>query len=443
MTPPPSPPPAPQSVAAPTPEPLPAGVPDSAAGHQLAWVLGALASAPGEADVASHFAPEALAQLPAAKLVAVFGQLAKGSPYELEKVAPPNDASPELVAAVIRSAQGPRLSVHIGVEKATPNRIQVLLFRPVVDAKPAASWDEVQGTVRAVAPLVSFLAAELDGKKCVPLASIEPEKPLALGSAFKLYVLDALAAQIAAGKHGWDDPVPIRDALKSLPSGDMRNEPEGKTFSVRHFAEKMISVSDNTATDHLLALVGRTHVEGAARATGHAAPSRLVPFLSTREMFTLKLLATPDERSAYVAADVAHKRKLLEAYGQRDLAPAMAQAAGWTRPVMIDAIEWPASAEDVCRVMIDLHARADAPATAPIGAILSINPGIPDEKKLYRYVGFKGGSEPGVLNLSWLLQRARDGKWLFLSVGFNDTKSAIDESRAIAAATTARDFLGQ
>jgi hypothetical protein len=160
-------------------------------------------------------------------------------------------------------------------------------------------------------------------------------------------------------------------------------------------------------------------------------------------MFTLKLLATPDERSAYVAADVAHKRKLLEAYGQRDLAPAMAQAAGWTRPVMIDAIEWPASAEDVCRVMIDLHARADAPATAPIGAILSINPGIPDEKKLYRYVGFKGGSEPGVLNLSWLLQRARDGKWLFLSVGFNDTKSAIDESRAIAAATTARDFLGQ
>jgi beta-lactamase class A len=290
---------------------------------------------------------------------------------------------------------------------------------------------------------VNLLAAEIDGKKCVPLASLDPKKPLALGSAFKLYILDALAAQIAAGKHGWDDPVAIQDAYKSLPSGDMRNEPAGKTFSVRHFAEQMISVSDNTATDHLLAFVGRGAVEDAVRASGHATPPHLVPFLSTREMFALKLLASPDDRTAYVAADVAHKRKLLDAYDRRDPLEMLARAGSFTTPIMIDSIEWPASPDDLCKLIVGLKARADAPATAPVGSILSINPGIPDDRKQYSYLGYKGGSEPGVLNLTWLLQRARDQKWVFLTVGFNDTSGPLDESKAIAAAATAREFLGR
>src|ERR1700734_3696396 len=55
--------------------PLPAGVPDSPAGHQLAWVLAAIAQPPGEADVASRFPPEFAAKVPAAKMVAIFTQV--------------------------------------------------------------------------------------------------------------------------------------------------------------------------------------------------------------------------------------------------------------------------------------------------------------------------------------------------------------------------------
>jgi beta-lactamase class A len=443
----PPPPPAPVASAPPAPvappaaPALPAGVPDSPAGRQLAWVLGGLASAPAPADAAAHFSAEFLAQVPPSKLVAVFGQFAQGAPWTLEKVTPSDPSSPKLLA-VVRSASGPRFNVHLRVAK-DGDRIEGLLFQPAVDVKVAASWDEVQATVRAVAPSVNLLAAEIDGKKCAPLASLDPNKPLALGSAFKLYILDALASQIAAGKHGWDEPVTIQDAYKSLPSGDMRDEPAGKAFSLRHFAEQMISVSDNTATDHLLAFVGRGAVEDAVKASGHAAPLRLQPFMSTREMFALKLLASPEERSAYVAADVAHKRRLLEAFDRRDPSDMMARAGSFTRPIMIDSIEWPASPEDLCKVMAGLKGRADAAATAPVGSILSINPGIPDDRKQYSYLGYKGGSEPGVLNMTWLLQRARDQKWLFLTVGFNDTSNQLDESKAIAAAATAREFLGR
>jgi beta-lactamase class A len=443
--------PAPQGAASPAPSaaslapvaipPRAAGVPDTPAGRQLAWVLAELNGAPAEGDIAPHFSEAFLARVPPAKLAAVTAQVARGAPYALEKVTP-SEGSDRSLVALVRARQGQAFSVHLSVE-AKGDRIDRLLIRPHLDTTVANSWEDVAAGLRAAAPSVNFLAAELDGRKCVTVSSIDPQKPLALGSAFKLYVLDALATQIASGRHGWDDSIAIDDLHKSLPSGEMRNEPAGKLFSVRHFAEQMISVSDNTAADHLAAWVGRGAVEDAVKASGHATPSLLVPFLSTREMFAIKLLASPDERRAYLAADPARRRKLLDAYDRRTPEEMMARASSFNTPIAIDSLEWFASADDLCKIMVDLHQWAEATVTAPIGTILSINPGIPDEKGQYRYVGFKGGSEPGVLNVTFLLQRARDGAWLFLTAGFNDATKNVDETRALSAAATALEFFGR
>ena len=110
---------------------------------------------------------------------------------------------------------------------------------------------------------------------------------------------------------------------------------------------------------------------------------------------------------------------------------------------MIDAIEWFAAPDDLCRLMVALKGHADATATAPVGEILSMNPGLPDQAGAYKYIGFKGGSEPGVMNMTWLLQRKSDDKWLFLAVTFNDTGADIDDKRAVAATMAARDFLAK
>jgi len=444
--------PAPPADAGPPAVPLPAGVPDSPAGHQLAWVLGAIAQPPGEADVAARFTPEFAAKVSAAKMVAIFTQVgAEIAPLAIDGVE--RGASAESLAVVVHPgksqahAGASKMRIAVRVESAEPYRIAGLLLSPVVEATAATSWDEVKAGLRAVAPQVGFLAAEITGGRCVSLADLDPKKPLALGSAFKLYVLDALAAQIAAGKHTWDDPVVIDDAKKSLPSGDLRNAPAGTTFSVRQVAERMIAVSDNTAADHLLAFVGRSAVEDAVKASGHATPSRMVPFLSTRDVFALKLLASPDELAAYARADVGRKRKLLETQEARDLSRVPLEDKGWSKPRMIDSIEWFASPEDLCKVMVSLKQYADSPATAPVGAILSLNPGIPDERRIYGYVGYKGGSEPGVMNLTWLLRRKGDGAgpgpWVFLTVGWNDPSEVIDEAKALSAAATARNFLGR
>jgi NADPH-dependent 2,4-dienoyl-CoA reductase/sulfur reductase-like enzyme len=51
---------------------------------------------------------------------------------------------------------------------------------------------------------------------------------------------------------------------------------------------------------------------------------------------------------------------------------------------MVDAVEWFASPDDLCKLMVALKARIDAPATAPVGEILSKNPGLPDETGAFK-----------------------------------------------------------
>jgi hypothetical protein len=77
-----------------------------------------------------------------------------------------------------------------------------------------------------------------------------------------------------------------------------------------------------------------------------------------------------------------------------------------------------------------------------IRRILSINPGIPFDRKVWPFVAYKGGSEPGVMSLNWLLERADHRRFVF-SITFNDTKKAIDEPEAIAIAQRAIEFLGK
>ena len=83
--------------------------------------------------------------------------------------------------------------------------------------------------------------------------------------------------------------------------------------------------------------------------------------------------------------------------------------------------------------MVYLGDAARRPSSAPIRSILARNPGITPEAATWRYVGFKGGSEPGVLSLVWLLERS-DGRAFALALVLNDPDQVIDEVAAVALA---------
>jgi hypothetical protein len=293
-------------------------------------------------------------------------------------------------------------------------------------ARAPKSWKGLDSRLKKVAPEVGFVAAEVTDGTCRVINELDGEQPLAIASAFKLYVLGALAEAVAAGEIGWDDPLAISAALKSLPNGDMRLEPEGAVFPLRTYAERMMADSDNTATDHLIALLGRERVEAYMAEMGHQRPELNQPLLLTREWFALKLRYTEEELGEFVAASDAEQRAFL-AEDVDPVAGTLSEIEQWSGPNEIETIEWFASAGDLCRALASLHGQAQAEPEnlAPIYDALSLNPGVPWDAATWRYVGFKEGYETGVKAYAWLLQRA-DGRWFAVSAIINDPTTEID-----------------
>jgi hypothetical protein len=159
---------------------------------------------------------------------------------------------------------------------------------------------------------------------------------------------------------------------------------------------------------------------------GVKAPERNRPFLSTREAFALKLGDGAALRS-WTAADEAGRRALLAGpLAARDAARLdVARLTG--QPAAIGEVEWFASPADLVRTMDWLRREGDRTTLD----ILAINPGLGRAAAApFDYLGFKGGSEPGVLNATFLL-RNREGRWIALSATWNNAAAPLDETKFI------------
>ena len=224
------------------------------------------------------------------------------------------------------------------------------------------------------------------------------------------------------GMRRWEDVVRIDD-VRSLPSGQMQDWPKNAPVTLQTLATMMISISDNTATDQLIHLLGRETLAEEVRDSGHSAPDRMLPLLTTREMFALK--ADAGRGSAYAAAPEAQQHVALEALAQEITAdPSAITAPAFTSPTLIDGVEWFASAEDLRKVLRQIAQLKDPTARN----ILAVSPSIPAaRRKDWAYAGYKGGSEPGVLNLTWLLQKP-DGAWWVLAMSWNDPAKLVDSA---------------
>jgi beta-lactamase class A len=269
-----------------------------------------------------------------------------------------------------------------------------------------------------------FAVARLGGTQPVLLASHQPDRALAIGSAFKLVVLGELSRQVREGRRRWTDVVTID--RHSLPSGLLQEWPLGAPLTVHSLAALMISRSDNTATDVLLRLVGRENVERMMTRMGVARDARNAPFLSTQEAFAIK--RDPQLFARWRSADERRRRALLEEIAGRPLRDREGRG-----PIAIEEVEWFASANDLVRVMDWL--RREGGETAH--AILAINPGVGRAAAgEFGYVGFKGGSEPGVINLTFLV-RNNQGVWHVVTGSWNNPAAAVDDSSFVGLMTRA------
>lgn len=214
----------------------------------------------------------------------------------------------------------------------------------------------------------------------------EADEPLAVGSAFKLWVLDAYRRAVERGDVGRTDVVRLEARHRSWPSGILQEAPVGMPVTLETLATLMISMSDNTATDVLVDVLGRDEIE---------ALSPFEPLLTTAELFKLKL--DPELEARYSAADSAERRTLLELIAEREL-PAVTRMP----PAPLPGVEWYASAQALCRV---IERVAQEPATSvPTGLV---------DRTGWAKVTDKGGSERGVLSVAARLVGLDGTTWCF------------------------------
>jgi beta-lactamase class A len=373
---------------------IPPGTP---AGVQLRWLIAAMARLPlSGAQVRGHVDAAFWAQVSPAMLNRALQAL-----VSLRVLAIRVSELNTIVADVAAGDTGARAQVLLTVDRR--GLISWLRISPDLAGPAPVTWADVDAAVQSAAPQVRLLVAEVTGGSCRPVHALDPGTAAPLAAAVKLYVLDALGQAVAAGTVRWNQLLTITAQLKSLPAGELQDEPDGTQVSVLDTAAAMMSLSDNTATDMLINLVGRPAVEAALTQSGMADSALDRPFLTTREIFTLKLAHWPALADRYLAADQAGRRALLASTVDRAPLPAVAAAGAWIAPRAVDSLEYFASATDLCRVYASLAALARRPGLAPLGQVLSLNDdGLQLDPARWRTTWFKGGSEPGVLTLAFM-----------------------------------------
>jgi beta-lactamase class A len=386
----------------------------------------------GTTKYEDYFSPSFLAAVPAAQLKALSDQFVA------------QHGKPIKIAAVERrGANGATVKVEyeravatadISVDPAAPNKVVGLLIKGFetkgdnpakIDADFAALPGKAGYLVEKIGP---------DGRR-QQIAGRGATQQFAIASTFKLYVLAELAAQVQAGRRRWSDVVPIGEMNYSSPA--TQNWPRDTPVTLQTLATWMISVSDNAATDALIRVLGRDAVEEKLASIGHAAPDKALPLLTTVEAFALK--SNPALRARFEKADEAQQRDLLieEAAALRFDRVDMAQLG--SGPVAIDSIEWFASPADVGNLLTALRRTGDRTALD----ILGVNKGIaPASAAKWQYLGYKGGSEPGVIAMSFLAQ-SNAGDWYAISGSWNDTTMEVDNAKFAALMTRLLDSVAR
>ena len=347
----------------------------------------------------------------------------QGKPLAVESIVPQNANSATLGIRFEKSIG----TINLALENSPPHRIAGLLLTGFEAAGETVS--EVLAAVDALPGRQAVLIQKLEAGNQPPIAALDPDGRYAIASAFKLYILAELDRAVQAGERKWSDVVTL--GPKSHPSGISQNWPDGSPTTLHTLATLMISISDNSATDTLIRVIGQDRLAAMVKAAGHHRPDDLRPFLMTRQASALKMPVHADLRTRFLSAGPTERERLLAEFDKDLTLDSLDSRLLTSKPNFIDQLEWFATPRDMVSLLAYLNSNA-GPETL---AILAINPGIgQDAARKWSYFGYKGGSEPGVLSYNFLL-RSKAGDSYAISVNWNNAEQSLQESELLGLAT--------
>ncbi len=383
--------------------------------RRLADICSILRGQPMQFDTV--FTSDFLRQVPQMQLTVLVQQLTKESGV-CSSTRIVESPSPFSAKAEALTANGYTIPISISVTAQPPHRIDGLYFKAPIEA--LANLAEVLADLKALPGSTSLFAKNLSTGAV--LASSDTSLYLPIGSSFKLYVLGELVGSIVRGEHRWDEVIVLDSTQYSFPSGILQSWPHGSPVTLHTLASQMISISDNTATDILLKHLGERSVQSVQRLMGLSKPELNDPFLSTRQLFILKYSDGGSRAATYATLDARGRMNLLNTL---TTTVSSSDVHFIDSPVLPDKVEWFARTSDLVRAMDWLQNESKNPKAEHLLGVLGINPGLDINRKVWSYVGYKGGSETGVLNMTYLL-RHTNGDWYAISASWMRTDAAVE-----------------
>ena len=142
--------------------------------------------------------------------------------------------------------------------------------------KPAAVALADTDALSRLAPQLTRLANQTPGIVAVAVVdltrgralSINGDVNLPAASTIKVPVMVEIMRQIALGKFGFSRTVSLRDGDRDYGYGSLCDSPWGSKYTVWELLWRMITVSDNTASNMLIRLAGRQNVNQTMQSLG-------------------------------------------------------------------------------------------------------------------------------------------------------------------------------
>jgi len=99
-------------------------------------------------------------------------------------------------------------------------------------------------------------------------AGVNAGSSMPAASTIKIPVMVEVFLQLQSGRFDLEHRVTLLASDKDWGSGDLCDAPVGSTYAVSELLEKMIDISDNTATNMLIRLVGRSNINDSMTGLG-------------------------------------------------------------------------------------------------------------------------------------------------------------------------------
>jgi hypothetical protein len=387
-------------------------LPPGSLSTQLTWLLDELAAGQttSAAEVEAHFSAAYLSQFSTNGTIAFINTLRLSYPDAV--VRDVITVTPARFVAVIGTPANSNAGfVQFGTRIAGGgliNQLGVSGFGGSVQFPADQSLTLAQAADRfatlSAAPGLLVASIDADGQ-CQTIEGRNEDTLRATASIFKTWILAGVARAVSRVQTGPEVVVPLAQA-DLAPGGVINVEPLGTLFTVLDLARLMMGISDNSATDHLHTVVGRSLIDEEIAASGVADPAVLQPLLNINEQFHVFRTLARVDADAYVLGDEAFQYgyvPTLEALGPLTTTPNF-----WV-DLLVDGT-WRASPRDICQTFAYLRTFRGA-GLEIVDAALGASTAQPNVRNQWDRVWYKGGSlaqatnQYNVWTHAWMLER--------------------------------------